>query len=143
MRVGFRLRVIVLMLAGLLAENGLAMWVQLSEQELSEGSDLIVTGTLTAEKRAQPGAGAVGVIRVDQVLKGATVAEALLALPAADRPISSSDIVYRAGQAGLWYLRLQPASDRRVYLADHPQRFVPIDRAQQRIESLRKTRKPE
>ena len=140
MNTASHLRVVVLLAALLLAESAMAMWAKLSEQELFESSDLIVVGTLTAADRANP-AGAS--IRVGQVLKGAASASVTLAVPAADRPISSSDIVYRAGQTGLWYLRSQPTAGGGVlYLADHPQRFVPIERAQPQIEALRKARKP-
>jgi len=134
-------RAAVLILASLVAEGALAMWAKYSDDELIRQSDLIVTGTLSGERRIEIEARQirVGVIKVDRVFKGHSAAEVLLALPPADRPISSTDLVYRIGQSGLWYLRAQ-AGHAGVYLADHPQRFVPMAGAGSQIEALRAMR---
>jgi hypothetical protein len=118
------------------------MWVRLSDAELVAQSDIIVVATL-GEIRPTSGDGSsrnVGVLDIRQVLKGtAGLDEARLALPSADQPLSSTDIHYKTGQAGLWFLRQLPAAGGgTVYSADHPQRFVPEEEASARMPALRK-----
>jgi hypothetical protein len=66
-----------------------------------------------------------GVLRVRATLKG-TVAEGivLFRVPAPAAPVSSSDLTFRAGQTGLWFLRAAPDG---ALLIDHPQRFLPAN----------------
>lgn len=120
-----------------------AMWAKMSEAELVATSPLIVVGTLeeiTRLPRAGDGAGrTVGVIRIERVLKGDSGARvARIALPDPDGPAMSTDLHYRAGQTGLWFLRVVgDAGGGPLFAADHPQRFVPADRAAAMIETLR------
>ena len=132
------------MLSALLAlagGNALAMWAApLTDQELIDASEVIVTGTLIGQSRVKTGATdlTLGVVSVEQVFKGGAGRVVLIALPGPERPISSSDITYKIGQSGLWFLRIRGADERGIYVADHPQRFVASDGAQRQIERLRK-----
>lgn len=61
------------------------------------------------------------------MLKGdAGISVALLVLPSPDALRSSTDLVYRKGQNGLWFLRVRDQKDAGLYLADYPRRFVPL-----------------
>lgn len=118
----------------------IAMWEKLTDAELVARSELIVRGELIGTTRFSPAAGQpalwLGVIRVDEMLKSSAGANVvLLSLPSPERPVSSSDTTYRKGQQGLWFLRPRPPEGSGVYLADHPQRFVPA-RESQRIREL-------
>lgn len=115
-----------------------AMWAALDDTALLQGSDLIVLGEWqgqTAVAAPDLASGDIGVIGVSEVLKGKAQDVVLVALPAAAGPRSSSDPAFRRGERGLWLLRLRPGSQG-VYLADHPQRFVPLRQAA-RIRALR------
>ncbi|WP_147373832.1 hypothetical protein [Massilia cavernae] len=120
-----------------------AMWARLSDVELVDQSDIIVSATLVrAERRAMPGSAVsreIGVLQIRQVLKGpAKLGEVHIALPSGDSPLSSSDIRYTTGQKGLWFLRPHPlGSDRVIYDAGHPQRFLPEEAAIPRIAYFR------
>lgn len=119
------------------------MWAKLTDPELTAKSQLIVRGELGTVKRRQPKDGSpplwVGEIRVESVLKGpANLEVAHLALPSPEGPRSSTDLGYRAGHRGLWFLRVRPPEGSGLYLADHPQRFVPHSKAG-RIQQLEKT----
>jgi len=134
------------LLCGFLLVVGLdaaAMWTRLSDSELLERSDLVLTGTLIGQSSVRV-AGEdlfLAVIKVDAVFKGAAdLSVVFLVLPAPERPISSTDLQYRVGQSGLWFLRQRSAGERGLFLADHPQRFIPSEKASSRIEALRKAR---
>jgi hypothetical protein len=126
----------VLLLVGGLVGSGWpaeAMWVKLSEAELVDQSDLIVSAELIGETHLQLSPDqpklTVGVLRVGEVLKGdPSQTVALLALPSPEAPRSSADILYRRGQRGLWLLRRQSPKSQGIYLANHPQRFIPASR---------------
>ena len=118
------------------------MWAKLTDPELVAKSQLIVRGELVEVKRLPPKEGAppiwVGEIRIESVLKGpGELGEALLVLPSPDGPRSSTDLGYREGHRGLWFLRVRPPEGSGLYLADHPQRFVPHSKAA-RIRELEK-----
>ncbi len=118
-----------------------AMWARLSDAQLVETSSMIVVGTfaktstVSSDGRTQT----VGVIEIDTVLKGDLGTKTIwLNVPQPGTPISSSDIVYRIGQKGLWFLRRLAPETIAIYAADHPQRFVPYANARPRIEAVRK-----
>ena len=114
------------------------MFVKLTDEELVEQSELIVVGELIGRSSvgAAPDARMLGVIRIDDTLKGeASATVAFLALPARMTLMKSDDIIHSDGQRGLWYLR--ESEEHGVYLADHPQRFVPMDQASEQIDTLR------
>ncbi len=119
------------------------MFARYSETELIEKSDLIVVGTLigTSVLKGSPAGREMylGVIKVDEMLKGGTeLTVVLLSLPAPGKPISSSDIHFSVGQTGLWFLRLSGSGEAGLYLADHPQRFNRIPGAEETIRSVKK-----
>jgi len=113
-----------------------AMFAKMSEEELVASSAVIVVGTLGAARRAN--GYALAPIEVQQVLAGepSEGARPMLRIPHPDAPASSSDIVHQPGQTGLWYLR-HAAGEAGHYLADHPQRFVPMPQAREAIERLK------
>ena len=124
------------------------MWAQMSDEELLTRSDLIVMGEWVGQSEPLTLGGTVrvelGAIAIAEVLKGpkgvnATSAPtvALVRVAPAAAPASSSDLACRRGQRGLWLLRLDPGGSSGIYLADHPQRFVPADKDAGRIARLR------
>ena len=128
-RVMFRLlkSLILVSLLGFLTIQVHALYARYTEQELVERSELIVAGSLIAQTtlRISPESNllTVGVLNVDEVIKGdSTVTVALLTLHTEGQLIASDTIFHSVGQEGLWFLRQQPNSEG-LYLADHPQRF--------------------
>ena len=118
-----------------------AMWARLSDAQLVETSSMIVVGTLsnTATTPSNGQTRTVGVIEIDTVLKGNQGTTSVwLNVPQPGTPISSSDIEYRIGQKGLWFLRSLGPKSAAIFAADHPQRFVPFAIAGPRIEDVRK-----
>jgi hypothetical protein len=119
-----------------------AMWEQLSRDQLIAASDLIGVGEVIgeAEITLSPGQQPVrlAILRIDEVLKG-TKAEStvLLALPLPSAPRSSTDLLFRRGNRGLWFLRAGPPGTTGLYVADHPQRFIETDRATEELKLLR------
>lgn len=123
-----------------------AMWARLTDSELVQQSDAIVIGEVIGHTDlvlSQPATRmTLAVVRVDEVLKGdrnATVV--LLEAPPGGQLRSSSDILYRNGQKGVWFLRLRSKTDSGVYRADHPQRFQAVDEAAVLIKMLRDQRR--
>ena len=118
-----------------------AMWVKLSDTELVEKSDVIITAELIGQTQVDINQAkfVVGVLKVEEVLKGdKDLAVILLALPSAEGPRSSTDIFYKDGQKGLWLLRERKVKgESGIYLADHPQRFVSEKHAVAQIELIR------
>jgi len=132
-----------LVLAALLATgSSMAMWARLSDAELFDRSDLIVTGTLIGQTRVRIGTAdlAVGVIDVKETFKGEPTEIALLVLPTKGQPVASDALPRATGDSGLWYLRLRTTAENGLYVADHPQRFVPAAEAEQAVKDLRKRR---
>ena len=120
-----------------------AMWPELSQMELIEQSNLIVTGSLigrTAVAVQPEGVNlTLGVIKIETVLNGdENQTVALLMLPSRSGLVLAGIINYEVGQRGLWFLRLRTPQERGLYLADHPQRFVPMAKAAGQIEALKK-----
>lgn len=119
--------------------NG-SMWEELSQDKLVTTSDLIIVGEIIGKadvsfSMEQPPV-RLGVLRVDEVLKdGKEHGVVLLALPSASR--SSTDLTYKQGDRGLWFLRTGPPGTAGLYVADHPQRFMSAERAGEEIELLR------
>lgn len=128
----------------LVSQGGYAMWAELSRKQLVEQSDIIATGRLVAAVpftlAAENVSVTLGVIALETVLKGEPGTMAALLLVPTPRPgiHSSDEIAYRVGQEGLWFLRLRAIGDKGIYLADHPQRFVPSARAGPIVEALKR-----
>lgn len=118
-----------------------ALFAHQTLSELRTTSALIVTGRVIA---ATPGTGHdlpekdIVTLVIDRVLVGDVAGDAVpLAMPARDRPVSSSDIIHAEGASGLWFLRARTTPAGVVYLADTPQRFVPAAEAAKIIRALR------
>jgi hypothetical protein len=132
----------------LMSATANAMWMAFSDAELIAKSDLIVMGEIAKTRLiklsdGQPSLNA-AVLNIGEVLKGReNPVEALLIIPSADTPISSTDITYRPGQKGLWFLRERPEPNggQPLYLADHPQRLIPAEQID-RINTFRNLLRP-
>jgi hypothetical protein len=124
-------------------DESAAMWARMSEQELRERSDLIVTGVLIGKTRVRIGSAdlTLGVIEVRETLQGEPATVALLVLPSPGQPVASDTVQHAIGADGLWYLRLRIAAEPGLYVADHPQRFVPMTEAGPAIAALRRLKK--
>ena len=118
----------------------LPMFAAMTPEELVARSDAIVLGTLSgplevtdpASRRTVPAAE----ILPERILRNATgTGRFLIRLPEPGALRASDDILYRPGQSGLWFLRLEGAGP--FLAADHPQRFVPADRAGATLDALR------
>ncbi len=124
--------------------SALAMFMGVTEQQLLAQSSVVVVGELMGRAEIATADGAapinLGVIRVERMLKGDPDTTILfLALPRrGPMPRLSTDIDYRDGQRGLWFLHLRDPAQSGVFLADHPQRFVPINKAEERIPAVLK-----
>ena len=119
------------------------MFAPIPDRDLVEKANLIVQAEYLGQTEVNLGPQGdslwLGVLRVTEVLKGAAKETVvLLAVRSPALPISSSDIVCRPGQTGLWLLAARPGGPKGVYVADHPQRFVPAPGGQARIDSLKK-----
>lgn len=115
----------------LLAAQANALWMQFSNQDLIAKSDLIVSGTITGTKEITEIDGQLviytAILDITEKLKGDSLASrVLVVIPSPSAPKSNIDIDYHVGQKGLWLLREYPeAGEQELYLADHPQRFIP------------------
>ena len=109
-----------------------AMWAAMSERELIEGSELIVMGVWQVAASGQRH------VVVSEVLKGPPSLRSVPMAESASGLRSSTDQIRRPGDRGLWLLRRDPeAKPNALYLADHPQRFVPAAGGEARIRLLR------
>ena len=120
-----------------------AMFAPYTDRELIEKSDVIVLGEFIGQTEVRVGGAAeplsLGVIAVREMLKGNPQEKiVLIAVPSPSKPISGSDIVFRPKQEGLWLVTSRPGGPSGIYVADHPQRFVPSGRDQSKIDALRK-----
>jgi hypothetical protein len=125
------------------SENLMAMFASLTDAELLQNSSLIVEAEYLGQSEVRLGAqgsgASLGVLRVRDVLKGEVPGGVvLLAVPSPQRPVSGSDIVFKPGQSGWWFLRDASDGSKGVYLADHPQRFLAAGGDPARIASLKK-----
>lgn len=118
----------------------MADWAAMTAEQLRATSSLIVLGefldseTITTGPAAPPMT--LGVVAISRVIQGpAGQRIALLRLPP-PRPAGlmvSDEVVFRPGQAGLWYLRtISPG----LHAADHPARFVPMAQAEPHLRAL-------
>ena len=121
-----------------------ADWIYLTPEQLAEQSDVILVGELIGRDRVRLSDDGpvlnVGVIRVEEVVKGGTQRSVVLLMLAPSRPdglVASTDVFFQDGQRGLWYLR---ARGEGLYVADRPDRFVPMDAAGSRIRTLKDLR---
>ncbi len=121
------------------------MWVKLSDEELTEQSNVIITAELIGEVPIMINQAkfVIGVLKVEEVLKGDRDQTALLlALPSSKGVYISEDIFYKKGQKGLWFLRERKTEgEAGIYLADHPQRFLSMEHASDQIKAIRKIMK--
>lgn len=122
--------------------EAVGMFARYSETELIKSSDLIVVGTLIGHTTLQLSADTeqvnVGVIAIEEQLKGAQDASiALLLLPSENKASVSETIAYKVGQQGLWFLRSRNPVARGLYVADHPQRFEPIEGIIKRVAEMK------
>lgn len=118
------------------------MWARMSTSELVERSEIVLYGELIGHTKIalQHGQGKLflGVLQVEEILKGdKNQTVILLVLPSKNGLVRSTDIFYKKGQKGLWFLRVR-AGEEGVYLADHPQRFMPSGVAAKHLEEIRK-----
>lgn len=126
---GARRRLLGPVLAALLAATGLchAMWARMTDAELQQHSALVVEGEWLGQG-AWPGRAdgrQLGAIAVSAALAGKAEPGSLVfvARPPAGRPIADTDLSFRRGDRGLWFLKRAPGGDE-AYLVDHPQRFL-------------------
>jgi len=99
----------------------------MTEAELQQQSALILEGEWTGQA-PWPGRsdGAQrGTIAVSRQLSGSLEGAVVQVLrPPAGRPVSSSDLEFRRGDRGLWFLKAAPGEAKGVFIVDHPQRFL-------------------
>lgn len=119
-----------------------AMWVKLSDIELVKQSDVIITAELIGNTQVtiNQAKTAIGILKVEKVLKGdKNQTVILLALPSHEGPLKSDDIFYKTGQNGLWLLRERKTKgESGIYLADHPQRFLSVEYADDQKKRIQK-----
>ena len=124
----------------LLLGSASAMWAPIGDDELLARAGLIVVGEWrgAASADGMSKSGSAGRIAVSEVLKGKrTLTTIRVESAASSSAYSSTDLVFRNGDRGLWLLRRAPGQAD-VYLIDHPQRFIPIPGGEKRIQTLRR-----
>ena len=110
-----------------------AMWAPITDEELVASADLIVVGEWRTAQHGEQGR-----VAVSEVLKGKKTLTSIRVESAANKVAhSSTDLVFHAGDRGIWLLRRAPGLTD-VYLIDHPQRFVPSHGGEERIQALRR-----
>ncbi len=121
-----------------------AKWARLSNEELIERSQLIVAATLVAgedgsfELQGMP----VAILRAIRIYRGqADGTQIYLKLLPKGKPISSSDLVYRSGQSGIWFLK-ESEYGSGIFYIDHPQRFWPLEREPLLLQLLKQRSSP-
>ena len=134
----------LLALLVLLSGQVQAMWARMSDAELIEKSQLIVVGEWIGQsplRLGQEGAAMeLAVIAVSEVLRGPQSSSvAFVAVPGSEQPVSSSDLRFKRGDSGVWFLRLRRSGEPNgPYVVDHPQRFLPsLPENAQAINALR------
>ncbi len=116
-----------------------AMWTRLSNEELIDGSQVIVGATLQAGKDnlLELEGILVGTLRISRVYRGQVDGGWIyLKLPSKGEPISSNDLFYRDGQTGIWFLK-EIESGSGIFYLDHPQRLWPLQREPLLLELLK------
>ncbi len=116
------------------------MWTEAGDAELVKSSVLIVTATYaghsTFSLETQSPPLTLGVLQIEKVLKGGpNLGLVFIRVPNPGLPRKSDDIDYSEGQRGLWFLRADDTHDG-LYLADHPQRFVPDAQQEEKIRAI-------
>lgn len=130
-------------LSAFLSGVAMASWAPMTDEELCARSDVIVAAELIGETNLRVSADdaaelTIGILKVTESLRPDSLsAYLLLVLPSSAGPISSSDLHYRNGQEGWWFLRESPVVASGLYLADHPQRFVSAAEDPKRMKRLR------
>ena len=121
----------------------LMQFARFNDADLIQRSEVVVVAELIGHTQMTTAPNrnvTYGVLQVREILKGAVPASTkilLLEQPTPGGLISSSDIVYRVGQNGLWFLRVRNPGDVGPYLADHPQRFMPTtDKSYESLKAL-------
>lgn len=126
----------------LLATEVSADWQYLTADQLANKSSLIVVGELIGRTKIRFAGSSqlenIGVVRVDDALKGDRATKIVLLLLTPDRPkglVSSTDVTLRDGQRGLWYLRAEGREG--LFEVNRPDRFVALENARKRIQTLK------
>lgn len=118
------------------------MWAGMTDAELVGASPLIVMATYIGSTQVtlQENGPALhlGVLEVNDTLKGNPQELVFLQLPASSGLLhKSDDIFFRPGQKGLWFLK-KDGPHQGIYKIDHPQRFIPEQQLGNRIKPLLK-----
>lgn len=106
-----------------------SMWLSESPSQLLKTSTLVVEGTLIKrfEINDKNRSIALGLLKITSIYKGQTNQPLItIELPNSSNPIVSTDIHYKIGTSGLWLLNLNKNG---LLSANHPQRFIPMDKA--------------
>jgi len=119
-----------------------AMWARMTDAELVESSQLIVMATYVGKADVALNVGGeilhLGVLDVGNTLKGNQREVVFLQLPRLEGVLrKSDDIFFHPGQKGLWFLR-EVSQQEGIYVIDNPQRFVPKETVDNRMDSLLK-----
>lgn len=119
-----------------------AMWAKMTDAELVESSRLIVMATYKgradANLKVDGGISHLGALEVSNTLKGDQREVIYLQLPRSDGILrKSDDMVFHPGQKGLWFLR-EIDHEQGIYIVDNPQRFVPEEKLDNRMDSILK-----
>lgn len=122
--------------------NGLnAMWAKMSHSKLIEKSAIVLIGemigknqvTFSNDQRQR----CIGVLKVQKILKG-NKEQSVIFLQMPCKIVKSDDIIYKKGQQGIWFLRLRSNGEQGIYIADNPQRFIPLEKAEKDLAEIKK-----
>lgn len=134
------LKFLGIQIALLLAQpNALGMFVKMSDEQLLDDSSVIVVAEFIGYSDLELGPAGrstrLGVLKRSVTLKGETTQTIfLIKLASPNAPISSTDLNYKSGDTGLWFL--SPTDVKGVFQCNHPQRFVSSAGSPERYEAL-------
>lgn len=144
----------VFALFSLSCQQAQASWADVPMEQLLEKADLVVAGEITRlDKEITVKIGdherrlAVGVITVKETLKGPSQKEVRLVWPQATPAggglviMSSTDLTYQKGQAGVWILTKDKKEN--YYWADYPKDFQKDSERDKIVEMIRAASKAE
>lgn len=121
------IRLLIAATFSLFSHSASALWLEKTHCELFDSSNIIVSGKFIGSSVLTPYKGAainIGVIQVNEVIKGQTGNAVLIQQPLPQQPKLSSDLMFNLGDIGIWLLRPSNLFEEGLYHIVYPQQFL-------------------